>query len=270
VTTPTFRKMAAMAQEDLLVKPLLFRYFFEAQFPKEWTVTFRQEQIERGPDGWFHPSSHPLMTARQLYYYLTEPEKWQGWTPDYVLRMSTLMGSALHDFIEMALKHLGLLIEPSGACQACGRPQPTQCSEHGAKDAETGSRGHMDGVLKLDRLGLVGFEFKTAIPAGISQIADGDVAAFRKKWPYYFAQINEYMRMTGMRTYIVLFMGLGNPWEMREFKIDYDFELGLKTERKYLEVRRAVELGVPPQLCCAPRSKQARECPAAGCAVKQA
>lgn len=257
-----------MASADLIIKPLLLRYFNDAQFPDTHTVTFRKEESEdRVPDGWFHPSEHPTKTERQLYYYLAEPDKWRGWRPDYTLRMSVLMGSAVHDFGEMALKDLGLLMQPSGICVACGMPQPSVCKEFGARDEETRSRGHMDGILNLVTLGMGGFELKTCHPMAITKIQDGDVAAFRKKWPYYYAQIQEYMRMTGLPYYIVLFFGMGNPWEMREFRIEADLVFQQQTKNKYMAVRRAVERGRPPMACCSVQSKESKECPARACEV---
>jgi hypothetical protein len=261
--------MASMASDDLLLKPLLYRYFHEAQFPDEWSVTFRKEVgVPRTADGWFHPSNHPLLTVRQLYYYLTAPEEWIGWQPDYTMRMSTLMGSALHDFMQMGLMDLGLLMRPSGTCVACGRHQPTGCGEFGAIDAKTGSRGHTDGLLKL-KSGVKGFELKSAAPMSIATIADNDLAALRKKWPYYWAQQQEYQRMMGLEETILLMFGMGNPWEMREFKIPRDLTFQLGVERKYLLAREHHVLGTPPPACCGPRSKEARECPAGGCEIKR-
>jgi hypothetical protein len=258
--------MADMASKNLLLKPLLYKYFHEAQFPDEFTVTFKKETTgDRRPDDWFHPSAHPLMTVRQLYYYLTDPDGYEGWRPDYTLRMSVLMGSALHDFIEMGLIDLGMLLKPSGTCVACGRPQPSQCKEFGAIDRRTRSRGHTDGLLKDGR----GFELKSAAPQAIGTIADNDLEAFRKKWPYYYGQQQEYQRMMGLEESIVLFFGMGNPWEMREFVIPRDIAFQVETERKYLEAREAAEKGIVPPACCGPRSKMSRECPATGCEMKR-
>lgn len=255
-----------MAADGLLIKPLLFRYFNQAQFPDEWTVTFRKVETDtRVPDGWFHPSEHPLMHERQLYYYLTEPDRWQGWVPDYTLRISTLMGTAVHDLVQMALGHLNLSVPPSGTCLACQRPQPSQCNEHGAIDEETHARGHLDGILKLARKGMGGFELKTCAPMALLKIQDGDVEAYKKKWPYYYAQNQEYMRMTGLPWFVVLFMGLGNPWEMREFVIEADYAFQEQTRQKYMRARRAAESGDPPIWCCGPGTKAAKECPARAC-----
>lgn len=257
-----------MANSDLLLKPMLYKYFGDAQFPDEWVVGFRkEEQEDREPDGWFHPSEHPLMTERQLYYYLLKPEEWQGWRPDYTLRMSVLMGSATHDFMQMALDHLELLVKPAGTCLACGRPQPAECNEHGASDPEAGSRGHLDGILKRVQGYMAGFELKTCAPGVLTKIADGDVEAYRKKWPKYYAQVQEYMRMTGLPRFVCLFLGLGNPWEMREFVIEADLAFQQRTKNKYMTARRAVELGQPPMACCPVGSNQAKDCPARACEV---
>lgn len=264
-----FATMADMASNDLVLKPLLHQYFHEARFPDEFSVSFRKEIGEdRRPDGWFHPSEHPLMNLRQLYLYLTDPDGWVGWRPDYILRMSVLMGSALHDFMEMGLIDLGLLMQPSGVCVACGLSQPDQCKEFGAIDRETGARGHTDGLLKL-RDGISGFELKSAMPQTLSRIADNDLAAFRKKWPRYYAQQQEYQRMMGLEKTVILFFGMGNPWEMKEFKIPRDLTFQMEVENKYRLARKYAEAGELPPPCCAPRSKDMRECPASGCEMKR-
>jgi hypothetical protein len=266
VSPSPFATMADMASNNLVLKPLLYRYFHEAQFPDEFTITYKKGQLgDRGPDGWFHPSEHPLMTERQLYYYLTDPDGYEGWKPDYAMRMATLMGSALHDFVEMCLIDLGLLMKPSGTCVACGRPQPSRCKEFGAIDRQTRSRGHTDGLLKTGK----GFELKSAHPSTIQSVADNDLEAFKRKWPRYWAQQQEYQRMMGLEETILLFFGMGTPWEMREFLIPRDPVFQFQTEQKYLRAREAAEKGIRPEACCGPRSKMSKECPATHCEMKR-
>ena len=72
-----------------------------------------------------------------------------------------------------------------------------------------------------------------------------DLDVFREKWPKYWAQMQECMRMTGLRRYIVFFQGLGNPWEQREFHIPYDAVFAAQTEAKYRRVLDHVNRGVP-------------------------
>lgn len=264
--TPTFTRLADMASRELLVKPLVYSYFFESKFPDEFGITFRKLKPSRKPDGWLHPSTHPMMPERLLYHYLAHPEAWEDKPFPFASRMAVLMGSATHDFIEMGLDDLGLLVKPEGRCACCGRRQPDQCHEHGVLDAELGSRGHLDGILKL-RDGMV-FEFKTA--KSLDGLGDNDVAAFRAKYPTYYAQQQEYMRMRGLREALVLFMQMGTPWDMREILVPFDPAFSQQITDKYRYVRRCVERGTPPQPCCAPRSAQAKSCQASLCEVKAA
>lgn len=261
----SLRRVADLASEGAILKPVLHKYLLDGKYPREWTVGFRgEDEEERTPDGWFHPSGHPTMHARQLWYYLNDPEHFESWTPDYVIRMSMLMGTAVHDFVQMALASLGYLVRPKGTCPACGLRQPAQCHEHGVADRETGARGHMDGVVQLGS-GLKGFELKTAVPRSLLDRKDNDIEFFKTKWPRYYAQVNEYMRLSGLAEFIVLFFGLGNPWPMVEYRVPADQALIVETERKYREVRTAT---VPPPPCCIPKSKESRACPAMSCPIK--
>lgn len=260
-----------MATEGLIVKPLLHKYFYEAKFPKEWSVAFRQENTFRDPDGWFHPSSHPLLEPRQLWFYLTQPGSWHKEPFDYAIRMSILMGSALHDFVEMAMEDLGLLVRPKGICPTCHRRQPQDCKEHGFADEETKTRGHLDGVIIWGKLPehVGGFEFKTANPFTLKDIKDNDIAAFKKKWPYYYAQIQEYMRISGLRRFVVIFFAMGNPWEMSEFLIEYDVKFSFDIESRYRLALTAQADGKMPPPCCGPRSAMSKRCPATTCEMKR-
>lgn len=258
-----FNNVITASEGGTQIIPILYGYLEGGMLPDPFTVKVRGGTGDRPPDGWFHPSTHPLLEERQLYYYLTDPDGWEPEPFSYTIKMSALVGSMVHDVVETALMDLGYLIKPKGTCPACGLKQPSQCKEHGAVDHETGTRGHMDG-----RLADEGFEFKTAMPWILKDIRNNDVAAFRAKWPYYYAQVQEYMRMTRLLSYKVVFWAMGNPWEMREFTITADpvFQAGI--ERKYRNVRRAVELEEVPMVCCVPGSSKSRTCPARRCPVK--
>lgn len=268
MTSSAFKKIAALAAEDTELAPILYGYIDKEMSPKISRIEVLGGKRERKPDGWFHPSAHPLMTERQLWYYLTKPDSWEKPPFDFTLKMSAKVGSIMHDVVENALKDLGYLAEPKGTCVACGRPQPKECHEHGAIDPETGTRGHMDGILHTKGI-LRGFEFKTCAPQVLINAPNSDVAFFRKKWPYYYAQVQEYLRMTGMPEYKVLFWGMGNPWEMREYSIHPDHAFHTETRRKYLTVRQMVAEGLAPDACCTPGSKESKACPAILCPFKR-
>jgi hypothetical protein len=265
--------MADQASSGLVMAPVLNAYLYEAKFPERFSLTFHRAGGQRKPDGYFHPSTHPLMTARQLYYYLTEPERIVPEQLAYESRMAVTMGTAVHGFIQMCLLDAGVLIKPTGTCVACGREHGTrknQCDEHGAMDAELRSRGHMDGVTQIDAPGALwvpgmgGFEFKSTNPKKMIGVQGHDLEWmldwFKKKCPDYYAQVQEYMRITGLRQFIVIFLAMGYPWTPYEIQVPYDADYANRTAAKYALVRKHVEMGVPPEACCAVRSKEARNC----------
>lgn len=263
--SPRLKRVIEAADYQTKVIPVLYGYLEGGKLPDPFRVNVRGGTGDRAPDGWFHPSTHPMMTERQLYLYLTDPNSWEPEPFSYTIKMSALVGSMVHDVVETALTDLDYLIAPKGVCPACGLKQPDECHEHGAVDEKTGSRGHMDGVLRWGE----GFEFKTAIPWALKNLTNNDIKAFREKWPYYYAQVQEYMRMTGLMSYIVVVWAMGNPWDMREFRIEADPFYQAQIEGKYLSVRRAIELGEMPMPCCAPSSAQSKSCPARRCPVKK-
>ena len=125
----------------------------------------------------------------------------------------------------------------------------------------------MDGVLDLTSIAQDRgpeyqypiFEFKTT---GVKFIGlnDLDIEAYRKKWPEYYAQNQEYMRLSGRRLVIVLIFGMGYPWEMREVHVPWDPQFALGIRDKYLRVRQQVADQAPSRDCCGtPKS-----CPARG------
>jgi hypothetical protein len=262
--TPQFKKIVTGAAAGLVVTPILHNYLHLGKYPKEFSVTFRQHSEPRRPDGYFHPSTHPMWTERQLYLWLTAPEKFIPEPLGVLGALSVTVGTAMHDFVEVCLIDAGILQQPTGTCVNCKRPhgkKKGQCAEWGAMDEATKSRGHMDGMLFIDGWGHAGFEFKTTNHMKMARIESNDIEGFKAKWPAYYYQVQEYMRITGLQRFVVVFLGMGYPWEMLEFVIPRDeahiFEVG----QKYRNVLAAVASGNMPMPCCAPRSSMARNCP---------
>lgn len=262
-----FKTLINEGDNDARLVPILAGYLQRGELPDPFRVKVRGGSGDVGPDDYFHPSGHPLMGDRQLYFYLTRPDDWVREPLGYIGRMSTLMGSVMHEIVETALTDCGYLIKPKGQCVACGKLQPKECREHGALDNVLGTRGHMDGRLRYDGKER-GFEFKTAIAFSLKDVRNNDVEAFRAKWPKYYAQVQEYMRMTSLTGYVVVFMAMGNPWTLREFHIDYDPFYAAETAVKYHRVRQAVKDGRMPDPCCSAGSVQSKNCPATSCPIK--
>lgn len=265
-----FRRAIDLTTDGLVVKPVLENYLFNAKFPDVFDVRFHKAGKARKPDGWFHPSTHPLWTERQLFYYLTEPDLVEAEQLSYESRMAVTMGTAVHAFIEHCVRDAGLMAPLEGTCPCCHRQHGTgkgQCDEYGASDESMRSRGHMDGNLvlpkdgKFTKAGLAGFEFKTINARALYGMNDLDLDTFRQKKPEYYAQVQNYMETTGLTQFVVLFISLGFPWQLVEIQVPYDPEYALNLRRKYQYVVNSVEENDPPDPCCAPRSEKAKACP---------
>lgn len=257
-----FRRTLSQAKAGLVIKPLLQNYLHGHEWGEDFVVHFNAGKQDRKPDGWFHPSSHPLMPERMLYWYLAG-DKWLNEPMDYFGVISVTMGTAVHDFIEFCLTDMGIRLNREELIDAGFEvPEDPAKSEPLVSDVVTGARGAMDGVVKLPDGSLAAFEFKTTGPMHLRSVNDLDLAWFRDKWPGYYAQLQEYLRLSGLSQAIVIIMGLSYPWDMIEVHMPADEFFQMDLRKKYLSVRADVESGELPPPCCSPGSKEARVCPA--------
>lgn len=247
-----FAEMTKQRREGMLLIPHLSAYLYNADFPDEVTVTFKKGDSRRPSDGWFWPSTHPTWPLRALWLYLNEPETLPTEDREYMNTLALTMGTAIHTFIETCLRHMGLRTPELNTCTSCSPEK--ECQEPGFADHEVGSRGHMDGILDLSPLKplpvavpeIVGFEFKTGSDRVISGLNSMDLETYRRRHPVYYGQNQEYMALSGRRMVIVLFMGLGWPWPMREIHVPFDPAWVSQTREKYYAARAADSLPA----CC--------------------
>lgn len=251
--------------DELIMLPHVKNYFYQADFPDEFAVHFRNAGAPRRPDGFFHPSTHPTKNLTHLYYYLEASQKGNEdlWIPEqlsYESRMAVMFGTALHEFLETAFTDLGFLMPPEGICQACGKQQPFPCTEHGVMDKENLTRGHMDGVIPAQHSphGVTGLDWKSSNNQALQSIKSNDLEAFKKKWPYYYGQAQSYMLSSdlNLRHFVFVFIALGYPWTMREFLVPFDEEYVDKMKEKYRLAQAYLSEGIVPQgKCCSTKSK---------------
>lgn len=243
--SPTFRKLVQGAVSGEIIVPVIQAALWSPEF-KSFDVQVGGF-VNRPPDGWFHPSEHPLWPERMLYYLLTAPDRLVSEPFDPMSTMAITQGNFWHSFIEKVLLEAGVW----------------KAIEVEAVDHETGARGSMDGVSDTE----VG-EFKTMRGARAAKIAKGApdspevVDSFRALVPEYWAQGQEYMRLSGYRRWRAVILSLEYPFAMREVAMGYDHAFNHQTREKYMRVRQAVadqRLSMP---CCAPASKEAQACPA--------
>lgn len=259
-----FSSVTRMVDDGCFVKPRLHAYLYGSEFPDRYSVEFRGEDAVRKPDGLFHPSTHPLWPARRLFYYLTEPDKIVPEPLGYMGTLSVTVGKAMHSFISVCLQDMGLALTPERLLAEGW--ELTDDGEAKIHDPVTGAAGSMDEILDVsdwDRF--VGdrchFEYKTTSKA-IDRVDDLDLEWFMEKHPGYYAQAQEYLRVSGLSGTILLMMKMGYPWDLREFHIPYNPQFAEDVAEKYLTVRRDAGLKVPPPPCCTPGSPESKTCEA--------
>lgn len=247
---PTPIGIEEYAADGCLVKPLWHQFILDPTADVEIDVRVRRP-MPRAADGRFHASQHPLATQRELYDWLTgktTPEEF-----GYVGRASVMMGSVAHGVFGAFLDWTGCSVRlPKGNCPSCGRPYRQRksqrsdkyCGEHGFIHQPTRSSCHLDAILDFGD-GNWGFDLKTIRTMGLRGVKDMDESDFRARWPKYWAQGQECMRISGLRKYIFLFFTMGNPWDTREFHFTYDEDHNFLVEQKYRLVIDHLEREVP-------------------------
>lgn len=261
-----FQGLLSSASDGEVVAPLLKAYLTDATWESSFDVRFQRGSTYRPPDGWFHPSQHPTWPERMLWWYLTQPERLipERLAPENTI--SITMGTAVHSLIESALQDLGLILT-TAELRELG--YTVHGGEAEAIDPEVMSRGHMDGILRAHipshpSVEYHHFEFKTAGEVALRQVDSMDLDGFIAKWPTYYAQVQEYLRMTGFPLSVVVFMQMGFPWTMKEFHVPANRQYQVDVAGKYLRVIEASKTGVMPPPCCSVDSAQAKACPARG------
>ena len=260
-----FRQVLAGVRDKEILIPRLRAYWFNPKLPFVSIPTRSFDQ--RLPDGWFHPSEHPTWPERMLYYYLAFPNKMVPEPAEMNKVLAVTQGIFWHYFTQSCLEDMALLrvVNPRGR-NAWDRV------EKYVEDKRLFSRGSMDGVVNSDNISTLpsdeGFEFKTMSVAKMSGCPRGApddqdrLLWWKNKNPEYYAQNQEYLRMSGLHFMRVLILGLQSPFPMIELQVPYSYGEAMKVADKYGRVIQALADRNIPDPCCAPRSQQAIECPA--------
>lgn len=246
------KRLGQDAKSGAIIGPMLSLYLERGSWPEDFTVKLPGGSGHRAPDGYFHPSSHPTLSAQDLYIYLTDPQKYyEGGTKfGGEARMSMTVGTILHSLNRTALIDLGLWQRPAGRCPCCQREygdESWQCDEPGVIDEEVGQRGHMDGILELkQRDKPVGYDLKTINAFRFNKAKPG-LDFFRAEWPKYYGQGQSYLSMRpDLDEVIFLFQQIGYPWGMMEYNVPRDDAYISAMLAKYRLVRAHVAQGHMP------------------------
>jgi len=235
-----FQRGIANLNDGLILKPLLEARFMAGDgLPDQFSVHFRNEG-QRKPDGWFHPSEHPSWGARKLWLYRRYYEQMVARTFDMQGQMNVTVGNAIHGLLQSILDDMGILVG----------------EEVALSDEDTHARGSADGILDIDNFRYL-LEIKTSSKNNLWSCVDLDIAYFRDTWPGYYLQVQEYLRLSGLRKAIVLFFGLGHPWPMVEYHVEANDALHRDLREKFTIANEWEDM---PEPCCGAGSKEARSC----------
>lgn len=246
--SPNFRTLLKSAANEERVVPLLRNELWKPDF-RSFTVKV-DGFTEREPDGWFHPSTHPLWTEPHLYYYAAHPELVVRPPFDPQGTIAVTAGHFFHTFVQVVLVRSGVLVKQPERCP-CGAKHPER-AEVWLVDEEVKSRGHSDGVLEWGD----GFEFKTMNPNKLGRLPKGAPSSpevldwYKTSCADYYAQAQEYLRMGQRERMITVIMSLTYPFEMREVHVPYNHKDAMAVRDKFARVLQAVADQRPPPCEC--------------------
>ena len=233
--------LKSLANRDLLL-PYLENALLSQEWPDSYTVTIDSSPYYGHGDGYFHPSTHPLMGER-LLYYMFHPD-----TRDHMVRekpslkreMTLAMGSSLHAIVQTQFIMSGLVT-----------PENIEV-EYVNVDHHV--RGRMDFIVDHPDGRTLPVEMKTMTNYKFSKQTE-----IKPEWD---AQLSLALDTTGHDTGILLLVESGFPYSMKEFIVPRNDALLSEIYGKFDRVREAIALNRPPTPCCAPGSNTVDSCPA--------
>lgn len=244
--------LTGLAKQEVLI-PAIRRALYDPDF-KGFNVPV-DAFAPRPYDGWFHPSTHATWTVRQMYMYLVAHETLEEERMPMTGVLAVTAGKFWHEFLQRVLLQTKDLVR----------------AEWPIRDHFTNRTGHVDGLLANGEA----LEIKTINPFQISKVVTE--AVLKEKKPEYWGQTQDYLDILGLSTMRYLMINPSYPFEMAEFPVLAD---AVYQKNRRLEYRQAIELaeaypdyraldqGAPIPSCCAPKSAQAKQCPARnGCPV---
>lgn len=233
----------SLANRDLLI-PYLRNAILSDDWPDSYFIKVDSSPYYGLGDGYFHPSTHALMGARELYY-MFHPEYRDRLIPehrDVQDEMTLAMGSSLHAVVQTQFVQSGLLREDDVEVEYV-------IPEHHV-------RGRIDFIVDHPVGDRIVVEFKTRNSRSFS---------FQRKTgilPEWDAQLSMALHAKGQPYGVLLVLESGYPYRMMEFKVPRNDALLSEIFTKFDYVRECIALDIPPTHCCPIGSVQNKDCPA--------
>lgn len=244
-----FKTLLKSASNQERVVPILRSELWKPEF-KGFNVEVEGFK-ERPFDGYFHPSTHPTWTEPMLYAYMSQDPRLIKEPFDPTSTIAVTFGSFMHTFVQKILVRADVLVKQPEVCD-CGQKHQERAEVY-LIDEEVKSRGHSDGVLVDQDWG---FEFKSMNPNKIGRLPNGEptdhavLKWFIEKCPVYYAQAQEYLRISGRKVMVVVIMSTSYPFEMREVHVPYVYQEATAVRDKFARVLQAVADQRKPECEC--------------------
>lgn len=230
-------------QNKQLILPFLENQIMADKWPDSYTVEVDSSPYYGLGDGMFHPSSHPLMGARQLYY-LFHPDHRANMVPEpntLQRQMTLAMGSSLHAVLQAQMKMIGRVTDADIEVEYV-------IGEHNV-------RGRIDWIFQHPSEGPVIVEMKTRTGYKFDKTTIADM-------PSWNAQMSLAEYSQGHTRGVLLMAESAWPYRLRELSHTRDDKLLEEIFYKFDYVRECIAANEPPAYCCAYDSPEMSSCQA--------
>lgn len=229
-----------LAANELIV-PYLERSIISENWPDQYSINVDSSEYYGKGDGYFHPSTHALMGARELYYrfHPDTRDEMVYERPSLYLHMASIFGTAMHAVLQTQMLMCGLVADEKDIEV-----------EYIIEDHHV--RGRTDWVIHHPNGDVLPVELKTK-----------DQWAFRKQeeiTPEWDAQLSMGEYALGYDHGIVLMMERGGAFGMKEFPHKRNDALLEQIFDKFDYVREAIADNEPPSHCCLVDSPTMQQC----------
>jgi len=232
----------SLGKRELLI-PYLESAILSDTWPDNYTITVDSGEYYGKGDGYFHPSSHPLMGERQLYY-LFHPDTRDLIVPERrstTEQMTLSMGSAGHAILQTKMQMAGLITSPDDI-----EVEYVNHAHH--------VRGRIDWIAHHPNGQRLVSEFKTRNSFKFARQTEPE--------PSWVAQLNLALDAMDEDLGVLLMMESAWPWRFAEFHVKRDRKLLDSIYEKFDRVREAIATNTPPRHCCSLGSQEMDNCSA--------
>jgi hypothetical protein len=236
-----FENILKGLQNKELMLPYLENQILADKWPEKYTVEVDSSPYYGAGDGFFHPSTHPLMGARELYYRFHPDHAAHNINePNTLQRQMTLaMGSSIHAILQQQMLMMKMV-----------RPQDIEV-EYVIEEHHV--RGRIDWIFNHPSEGPIPVECKTRTGYKFDSTTIEDM-------PSWDAQLSLGEYATGHTRGVLLMMESAWPYRLRELPHIRNDALLRDIFDKFDYVTEAIRVSEPPRHCCAFGSPQMTSC----------